>query len=147
LQVEFTNLEQSPKSAVTNNNSFYTSPVVPQGYTQRGQVIGAAIGPGSSSQWFALDRLDRSFDLGVFAGRIRWDTDAYYTQFTSISYLSYDASVFSGIRASVRKFGREIAAEYWAQRRFNYLFQNRFFGYGREPVFDKPNVTLRLRVQ
>ena len=145
VQLEFTNLEQSPKSKAQNTVSFYTSAVVPQGYTHRGQVLGAAIGPGSSSQWIALDRIGRAFDVGVMAGRIRWDTDAYYTQTTSIYYLSYDASVYSGVRAASRAFGREIAGEILWQRRYNYLFQNALEGWSQDPVFDKSNVTVRLR--
>jgi hypothetical protein len=146
LQVEFTNLEQSPTSRSADTVSFYTSAAVPQGYTQRGQIIGASIGPGSQSQWGALDRLARRYDVGVFVGRIRWDTDAYYLQSTSIYYQSYDASIFAGARASIRAFGREISTEYWIQRRYNYLFQNELDGYSQNPTFDKRNVTLRLKV-
>jgi hypothetical protein len=147
VQLEMTNLEQSPKTRDADTVSFYASRAVPQGYTQRGQVVGASIGPGSSSQWFAIDRLSRRFDVGVFAGRIRWNTDAYYTRSTSLAYFSYDVSVFSGVRASVRTFGREVTAEYWAQRRLNYLFQNSLDGYSLGTEFDRPNVTFRLRVQ
>ena len=146
LQVEFTNLEQSPKSRQADTLSFYTSRAVPQGYTHRGQVIGAAIGPGSSSQWFALDRLARHLDVGVFVGRIRWDTDAYYTQTTSIYYNSYDASVYSGVRAAGRHFGREMSAEFLVQRRYNYLFQNALEGWSPDAVFDRSNTTVRVRV-
>jgi hypothetical protein len=146
FQAEFTNLEQSPTSKQTNNVSFYTSLLVPQGYTQRGQVVGAAIGPGSSSQWLAADRLADAYDVGAFVGRIRWNTDAYYTRSTSIYYLSYDASVFAGLRAGARQFSRELAGELWFQRRYNYLFQNELDGWSQNPTFDKTNVTLRLRV-
>jgi hypothetical protein len=145
-QVEFTNLEQSPKSRAADTLSFYVSRIVPQGYTQRGQVVGAAIGPGASSQWFALDRLTGSHDLGVFVGRIRWDQDAYYVQPTSVVYFAFDVSVFSGIRGGWRHFGREIYAELWSQRRYNYLFQNSLHGFSRDAAFDKRNITLRFRV-
>jgi hypothetical protein len=145
LQLEFTNLEQSPDTRVGDTVAFYTSSDVPQGYTQRGQVIGAAIGPGSSSQWFAVDRLTDSFDVGAFVGRIRWDTDAYYLQPTSVYYFSYDASIFAGTRANVRRGAREMAAELWAQYRFNHLFQNANEGWSESSAFDRSNFTLRVR--
>jgi hypothetical protein len=145
LQLEMTNLEKSPTSRAADTLSFYVSSVVPQGYTHRGQVIGAAIGPGSSSQWLALDYLKGNRNAGVFAGRIRWDTDAYYTQPTSVVYLAYDVSIFAGLRASARIFDRETAAELWVQQRYNYLFQNPDYGYSRDAAFDKRIVTAKLR--
>jgi hypothetical protein len=145
LHLEMTNLEQSPASRSADTLSFYVSSVVPQGYTHRGQVIGAAIGPGSSSQWLALDYLRGERSAGVFAGRIRWDTDAYYTQPTSVVYLAYDVSIFAGLRAAARILGRETAAEFWLQQRYNYLFQNPDYGYSRDGAFDKRIVTAKLR--
>jgi hypothetical protein len=146
LQAELTNLEQSPPSRADDTLSFYASSVVPQGYTQRGQVIGAAIGPGSSSQWLALDYLTGARSAGVFGGRIRWDTDAYYRQPTSVLYFAYDVSLFGGLRATSHLMGRAIAAELWFQHRYNYLFQNPDFGFSRAGTFDRDNVTARLRV-
>ena len=146
LQAEVTNLEQSPPSRSADTISFYVSSVVPQGYTHRGQVVGAAIGPGASSQWLAIDYMRDDRSAGVFAGRIRWNTDAYYTQPTSIVYLSYDASVFAGARVAGQLYGRELAAELWWQKRHNYLFQNQDYGYSREGTFDKRVITAKLRV-
>jgi hypothetical protein len=146
MQIELTNLEQSPESRMADTLSFYTSTVVPQGYTQRGQVIGASIGPGSSSQWLAFDQLWAARSLGVFVGRIRWNTDAHYTTPQSdISIYSYDASVFGGMRSSTRLWNRDLSFELTLQRRYNFLFQNDSYGFSRGPAFDKNNVTLRLR--
>jgi hypothetical protein len=146
LQLELTNLEQAPMSREADTLSFYASSVVPQGYTHRGQVIGAAIGPGSSSQWLALDYLRGDHSTGAFLGRIRWDTDAYYRQPTSVIYVAYDVSVFGGLRAASRVKGRDVAAELWLQQRYNYLFQNPLYGFSRDGTFDRENVTMRLRV-
>ena len=146
IQIEMTNLEQSAKSPSADTLSFYTSSVVAQGYTHRGQVIGAAIGPGASSQWLAFDVLRGDHAVGVFAGRIRWDTDAYYQQPPPLVNLSYDASLFGGMRANLRALNREIGVELTAQRRFNYLFQNSLYGYSSDNAFDKKNTTVKLRV-
>lgn len=146
VQAEVTNLEQSPESQASDTISFYSSTVVPHGYTQRGQVVGAAIGPGGSSQWLAADYVTTNHSFGVFVGRIRWDNDAYYRQPTSIAHFSFDVSVFSGVRGSVRYLERELSAEVSLQQRYNFLFQNSLFGYARDTAFDRENVSVRLRV-
>ncbi len=78
LQSELTYLEQTSRTSPTSGyhlvRSFYTSASIPQGYTHRGQSLGAAIGPGSSSQWNAADYLKARWQLGAFVGRARWDT-------------------------------------------------------------------------
>src|SRR5438094_2608572 len=76
LQAEITYLEHSPASRNLPEATFYTSAAAPQGYTQRGQVIGAAIGPGASSQWLGLDYVAATWRIGLFGGRIRWNDDA-----------------------------------------------------------------------
>lgn len=144
VQAEVTNLEQSPESQASDTISFYSSTVVPHGYTQRGQVVGAAIGPGASSQWIAADYVTTKRSFGVFVGRIRWDNDAYYRQPTSIAHFSFDVSVFSGVRASARYLERELSAEISLQRRYNFLFQNSLYGYARDTAFDRENVSVRI---
>ena len=57
IQTEITNLEPSSTFRHRTPFSSYASQGVPQGYTHKGQVLGASIGPGASSQWLALDRL------------------------------------------------------------------------------------------
>ncbi|MDZ7630048.1 MAG: hypothetical protein U5K74_01505 [Gemmatimonadaceae bacterium] len=56
-----------------------------QGFTQRGQVLGAAAGPGANTQFVAVDVRDARTSLGAFVGRIRWD-DALYTIPRPMSY-------------------------------------------------------------
>jgi hypothetical protein len=146
FQLEMTNLEQSPELRSGDTLSFYTSSVVPQGYTHRGQVLGASIGPGSSSQWLAIDAIRTGHSVGVFFGRIRWDTEAYYYSPTSVTYYSYDASAFAGVRVTKRFGGRDVGSELTFQRRYNFLFQNPSFGFSRGDDFDYTNFTLKLRV-
>jgi hypothetical protein len=146
VQIEMTNLEQSPESRVADTISFYTGRSTAQGYTQRGQVLGAAIGPGSSSQWLAFDYFKSTQSLGLFAGRIRWNTDAYYTTPQSlISIFSYDTSVLVGARAARIIWNRDYGVEFTLQRRYNFLFQNELYGFSRGPAFDRNNITFKLR--
>lgn len=103
VQLEFAQMEQSPSYRYRPTQSWYTSRAMPQGYTQKGQVIGATIGPGSSHQWFAVDYVAPTWSAGVFAGRWRFNTDA---MFSSIDYplgtgsCEYDTTLYPGVRGS-----------------------------------------------
>ena len=103
VQAEVTYLEQSPAFRNFAQATFYTGTAARQGYTQRGQVIGAAIGPGASSQWLAVDYFAPAWHVGLFGGRIRWDDDALYlfpvTASAENKWCSHDVSLFGGISA------------------------------------------------
>jgi len=144
FQAEFTDLEQTPSSRAADTLSFYVSRAVPQGYTQRGKVIGAAIGPGGSSQLLALDYLPRRWDVGVFAERIRWDDDAYYLQSTGFSFFSHDVTLLAGLRGTVRLMDTEIHAELSTAQRLNFEFQSLRGGFGPQKQNDVHNKTLKL---
>ena len=103
LQSELTYLEMSSTFRQRPVPWYYTSRDVPHGYTQQGRVIGAAIGPGSSSQWIAADYLGQRWGIGIFGGRIRWDNDVYYTYAGDGRFSkAHDVSVLRGIRAQYR---------------------------------------------
>lgn len=72
LQGEVTDLAQGRGAA---REPWYTSAVVPQGYTHRGRVLGAAIGPGARSAWLAADLVGGRVDAGVTWTRIAWNDD------------------------------------------------------------------------
>jgi hypothetical protein len=143
LQTELTYLEQSTVFPHRPPHDFYTSRATFQGYTNRGQVIGAAIGPGGSSQWLAADYLARGWQGGAFAGRIRWENDALYREFVP-NFLRHDVSVFAGIRGGVRAPRTDLSAELTFGYRYNYLFQNGFANPGGIRTVDKRNLSVRL---
>jgi hypothetical protein len=146
LHAEVSYLEESATYDTRPVGSFYLSRSVPQGYTHRGRVIGAATGPGSSSQWLTADFLAPGWRLGLTGGRIRWENDEYYRVPLRLE-VGHDVSVFGGIRAGVELLGVDWAAEVLHGIRLNYLFQNA----GLEPfgqyALDVTNTTLRLSVQ
>src|SRR5690606_22671650 len=118
---------------------------IPQGYTQRGQVMGAAIGPGSSSQFLGADYLGERWQLGLFAGRIRWDNDAYYLTQEPFP-LDHDVSILGGLRGGARLGGAWIDLELTRAKRMNFLFQNDATVLGQAGTWDFDNHTLRLTV-
>lgn len=146
FQAELTNLEQSTTFRQRRVASYYTSRVVPQGYTHRGQVIGASIGPGASSQWIAADYFMERRQLGSFAGRIRWENDAYYRVYPFANSAGHDVSLFGGLRVSHPLAGFTISAEYTLAKRYNYLFQNTSPSFEDIRAVDVVNHTLQLRI-
>jgi len=101
MQAEFTDLEKSPAYRNLREETWYTGDAATQGYTQRGQVIGAAIGPGASGQWLGWDYLAPHWRAGLFVGRIRWDDDALFL-FPSATNKQrlHDVSLFGGLRTA-----------------------------------------------
>jgi hypothetical protein len=145
LQSEFTNLEQSRVFADRPPADFYTSRVAGQGYTQRGQVVGAAIGPGASSQWIAVDYIAPHWQLGSYVGRIRWENDAMYREPVPHLFL-HDVTVLTGLRAARRTRGADVSIDATFGYRFNYLFQNGIPQPGGFGTVDVRNFTLSTTV-
>ncbi len=126
IQSEITQLEQSATFRDGPVGSWYSSNRVIQGYTNRGHVIGAAIGPGASSQFVGIDYIRPSWQAGAFAGRIRWNEDVHgnYGFPSYQSYCNHDVTLYPGVRGAIfSKFG-SLSADLGLHNRLNVLFQN-----------------------
>jgi hypothetical protein len=66
LQGEASYLEPDPSLRLRPTAVTYTSRAVPQGFTNRGETLGASIGPGGSSQWLAADMFSDFWRLGAY---------------------------------------------------------------------------------
>ena len=127
VQGEVSFLQQSATFAFRPIGSWYTSATERHGYTQQGQVIGASIGPGSSSQWLAIDHLMRSWSIGAYGNRIRWFEDAR-SQAYDIPVLAdggwceHDVSFLGGLRGTSSTRWGSIAADYSTGWRYNVFF-------------------------
>jgi hypothetical protein len=146
FQTEFTTLEQTPRTAGGLLPEFYASYTVPHGFTQQGQVIGAAIGPGSSSQYFGLDLFRSRMSYSLSVGRVRWEDGAFYRSFPGgLTHFAHDVSVFvgGGLRWSSKRMSVETTAI--KTLRMNYLFQTSN-PYGPGTEYDVRNATLRLKL-
>lgn len=148
IGAEATNLEQSATYRQRNVASYYTSRAVLQGYTQRGQVIGASIGPGSSAQSFAADWLAPRWSAGIFGGRIRWENDEHYRQRPGGPFLDvgHDVSLLGGLRGTGQMGRAQVRLELTSSTRYNYLFQYQTNSQSVPRGNDVDNLTLRLTV-
>lgn len=143
LQAELTYLEQSRVFADRPPHDFYTSNTSLQGYTQRGQIVGAWIGPGGSSQWIAMDYMAPRWQAGTFIGRVRWENDAMYRQ-VAPTFFRHDATVFGGVRGGWRQRFTDVHLEATYGYRFNYLFQFGGVSPGGFRTVDKRNLTVAV---
>ncbi len=114
IQAENTSVEQSATFRDRPLGVWYTSRTVIQGYTNRGQPLGAAVGPGSSGQNLNLDYMRPHSSFGLKAGRTRNNEDVRSLQATDPiywfkSWCTHDINLYWGARAS-RQFGVGFAA-------------------------------------
>ena len=144
---EVTYLEESAAYSSRPGRSFYTSRVIPEGYTNQGRSVGAAIGPGGSSQTGTADVYFPGGSLGLFAGRIRWANDAYYRAGPGrTSYLGHDVLVFGGVRGGWDMGSYMVEPSVAYGMRYNFLFQNPLIGIEGEQAVDVANWTLQLSI-
>lgn len=123
---EAMNLEQGVDVVERPPRDFYSGEGTPHGWTQRGQLLGAGIGPGSQSQWISADRIAPTWSAGVYTERVRWNNDALFRQY--LPYANrHDVSVRLGARGSFRRMGYDIVVDASIGNRLNYLFQNNEF--------------------
>lgn len=80
---EWTQMEQTAGRMLRNAGSWYSHNYVYDGYTNRGEVIGSSIGPGSNSQYFSLNKINENSRLGVAIEIVDNDNDFYYEAFDS----------------------------------------------------------------
>ncbi|MGQ0560236.1 MAG: capsule assembly Wzi family protein, partial [Gemmatimonadota bacterium] len=73
--------ESAPARAGRGFFSYYTHGVITQGHTNEGQLLGAAIGPGSDAQLVGVDLFSASGRSAFRIERTRYDDDTYYRTF------------------------------------------------------------------
>ena len=74
-----------PRRLLRNAGSWYEHSWTYDGYTNEGEVLGAGIGPGSNSHYFALNRIRDKEKLGIALEIIDQDNDFYHEAFASAS--------------------------------------------------------------
>lgn len=80
LNGEITNLENSSVTAqYRDTNIWYTNEIIQQGFTHKGQVLGAGIGPGSSTQVATASFYHKYGMAGISLARIAMHYDRLFT--------------------------------------------------------------------
>jgi len=79
---EWTQMEQTASRLLRNAGSWYEHTYVYDGYTNRGEVIGSSIGPGSNSHYFSINRINNDEKIGLGLEIIDHDNDFYQEAFS-----------------------------------------------------------------
>lgn len=77
---EHTSLVTSRTIEIRSSHSIYLHSIAQQGYTHKGQIIGAPIGPGSKSQSIKVDRFNNKGKLSFVINRTLFDEDYVIAQ-------------------------------------------------------------------
>jgi hypothetical protein len=80
---EWTQMEQTASRLIRPAGSWYRHGWTYDGYTNEGEVLGAGIGPGSNSHYFALNRIRDKEKLGIALEIIDQDNDFYHEAFSN----------------------------------------------------------------
>ncbi len=80
---EWTQMEQSASRLVRNAGSWYEHYFVYDGYTNRGEVLGSSIGPGSNSHYISINKIENKQKIGLGIEIIDHDNDFYHEAFSS----------------------------------------------------------------
>ncbi len=87
---EWTQMEQTASRLIREAGSWYRHGWVYDGYTNKGEVLGSSIGPGSNSHYVSVNRIRNNDKIGVAIELIDHDNDFYYEAFASaVDYRRY----------------------------------------------------------
>jgi len=128
LSLELSNLAQERTTNVRAAGPWYRHAWAgwSQGYTNNGQLLGASIGPGSSSQWAKLSWIDERGLIALSVQRVSHDKDYYY----NIANYLINADCFSELNIGLEKlyflnniqlYGQLTYVHYWNN---NFLYMN-----------------------
>ena len=80
---EWTQMEQTGSRLLRNAGSWYQHYQVFDGYTNKGEVLGSSVGPGSNAHYFSLNRIRNKELIGIGLEIIDNDNDFYHEAFAS----------------------------------------------------------------
>jgi hypothetical protein len=132
VSAEHTRLESTRETGPRDQSAgggtyYYVHPQIKQGYTQRGQIIGAGIGPGANSQHIGVDLLTSWGGAGLFGWRTVFDNDRYYQEGLGWNpHLLHEAELGVGVEGTLFWNGFELHSEVGYGRLLNqfWLYKN-----------------------
>tara|TARA_B100000963_G_scaffold356919_1_gene378036 strand:+ start:317 stop:1990 length:1674 start_codon:yes stop_codon:yes gene_type:complete len=80
---EWTQMEQTAGRLLRDAKSWYEHDYVYDGYTNRGEILGSSIGPGSNSHFISINKISDKEKIGFGLEIIDHDNDFYHEAFSS----------------------------------------------------------------
>ena len=76
-------MEQNASRLLRNAGSWYEHAWVYDGYTNKGEVLGSSIGPGSNSHYISISKIKKNEKIGLGFEIIDQDNDFYHVAFAN----------------------------------------------------------------
>jgi hypothetical protein len=117
LNVEFTQLQiMDPRKVFYQGyandggqpTSWYASPIVNQGWSNNGQLMGASIGPGSNSQSISLSWNKGYNKFGIFIERTAYNNDFYGVAYITPYYGTYVPEIDQNVYGYYNRYWVDI---------------------------------------
>lgn len=148
LAFEATELSRPPVHFLRNSHTWYTHPIVRDGYTHRGQLLGAGIGPGGSVQSFDFSWIRDIKQVGLKVERLVHNEDFFYTYVYDVRRSWVDLNFLGYVNWDYNNFLFYGAMGYSYAHNYRYEFsqpvpESDFWNFGRH---DKDNLTIQLGV-
>lgn len=137
IGAEITQLSQAPTRHVRDAGTFYTHGQILQGYTHRGEVLGAGIGPGGNIQTLEFSWLKGFKKLGIQFERFVHNNDYY--QWISRGDGDKEGQwvdLSAGILIKHDYKNLLVSGELLGIQSFNYLWQSGYHGTPNKDVFN-----------
>ncbi|MFT6137584.1 MAG: hypothetical protein ACJAUJ_000669 [Salibacteraceae bacterium] len=135
LGLEWTILQQSSTRIIRNASTFYIHSRVRHGYTNRGEVLGASIGPSGNSQTINVNWVSGFKKVGFQLERYVHNNDLYIDLFTDIQdFLRHWVDVSATVNASWQFDNLILNGNFGVIRSLNYQY-NIFRSTGFKPGY------------
>ena len=137
IGAEITQLSQAPTRHVRDAGTFYTHGQIHQGYTHRGEVLGAGVGPGGNIQTLDFSWMSSLKKVGVQFERFVHNNDYYQVISTGVSEDNGQwVDVSAGLLFNQQYENLLISGKVLGVQSYNYLWQSGFYGTPKKDVFN-----------
>jgi len=127
VNFESTHLEQSADRLVRPAGAWYLHGIVRQGYTNKGEVLGAGIGPGSNLQTLDLSIWEKDKVWGVQIERFAHNMDFYYDAYTDYDHKWVDLALNTYAYRKFGQLGVQAKLNFAQMRNYQYQFEDNKF--------------------
>lgn len=127
VNFETTHLEQSADRIVRPAGAWYMHGIVLHGYTNKGEVLGAGIGPGSNLQTLDFSVWEKDKVWGIQVERYAHNMDFYYDAYTDYNNKWVDLRLNTYAYRKFGDLGVQAKLNFAQMRNFQYQFEDNKF--------------------
>lgn len=123
VNFESTHMEQSVDRLVRPAGAWYMHGTILHGYTNKGQVLGSGIGPGSNLQTLDFSVWEKDKVWGVQLERYAHNMDFYYDAYTDYNHKWVDLALNTYAYKKYGDLGIQAKLNFSQMRNFQYQFE------------------------